>query len=76
MANVVVLGSGGWGTALGVMAHRHGHNVTLWSPFEEEIVSIREHSEHRKLLPGVPVPQTIDLTTDISCVSMADLILV
>lgn len=76
MANVVVLGSGGWGTALGVMAHRHGHLVTLWSPFEEEIVSIREHSEHRKLLPGVPVPQTIDLTTDISCVSTADLILV
>ncbi len=76
MANVVVLGSGGWGTALGVMAHRHGHAVTLWSPFEEEIVSIREHSEHRKLLPGVPVPQTIDLTTDISCVSAADLILV
>ena len=40
MANIAILGSGGWGTALAVMANRHGHAVTLWSPFEEEIASI------------------------------------
>lgn len=76
MSKIIVLGSGGWGTALGVMAHRHGNDVTLWSPFEKEIEDIREHSEHRKLLPGVGVAQTIGLTTDISCVSDADLIIV
>ena len=64
MAKIVVLGAGGWGTALGVMAHRAGNDVTLWSPFEQEIEEIREHSEHRKLLPGVAVDQSIDLTTD------------
>lgn len=76
MAKIVVLGAGGWGTALGVMAHRAGNDVTLWSPFEQEIEEIREHSEHRKLLPGVAVDQSIDLTTDISCAKDADLVIV
>ena len=54
MAHISVLGSGGWGTALAVMADREGHDVRLWSPFEQEVSDIRRHGEHRKLLPGVP----------------------
>ena len=75
MANVVVLGSGGWGTALAVTADRHGHTVTLWSPFEEEIASIRRHGQHRKLLPDIPVSPTITLTTDIAAAADADLVI-
>lgn len=76
MSNIVVLGAGGWGTALGVMAHRYGNEVTLWSPFKSEIEDIRKHSEHRKLLPGVAVSQSIHLTNDIQCVKNADLVIV
>lgn len=75
MANVVVLGAGGWGTALAVMAHRIGHTVTLWSPFEEEIGSIRRHGQHLKLLPGIAVAPTIELTTDIACAAKAELLI-
>lgn len=74
MAVISVLGAG-WGTALAVMAHRKGHTVRLWSPFAEEIDSIRRHGEHRKLLPGVPVPPSIELTTDIGCVTDADAVI-
>ena len=75
MANITVLGSGGWGTALAVMADRHGHTVTLWSPFEEEIASIRRHGQHKKLLPDIPVAPSIALTCDISAVADADLVI-
>ena len=55
MAKIMVVGAGGWGTALGLMAHRYGHEVTLWSPFSEEIERLRRDQEHKKLLPGVPI---------------------
>ena len=75
MANITVLGSGGWGAALAVMAQRFGNKVTLWSPFQEEIDEIREHGEHRRLLPGVAIPSSMKLTTDEACVADADLTL-
>lgn len=75
MAQIAVLGAGGWGTALAVMADRYGQEVSLWSPFEEEAAAIRRHDEHKKLLPGVPVPPSIRLTTDLSCAAQADLVI-
>lgn len=75
MAKIMVVGAGGWGTALGLMTHQYGHDVTLWSPFEEEIEQIRKDQEHKKLLPGVPVPETIQLTTDITQAASADLVI-
>lgn len=75
MAKIAVLGAGGWGTALAVMAGKYGHQISLWSPFEEEVAMIRRHSENKKLLPGIPVPPAIDVTGDLTCVSGADLII-
>jgi len=74
MAVISVLGAG-WGTALAVMCNREGHTVRLWSPFQEEIDAIRRHGEHRKLLPGVPVPPSIELTTDLHCTADADVVI-
>ncbi len=75
MAVITVLGAGGWGTALAVMAHREGHTVNLWSPFEEEVASIRRSGEHKKLLPGVPVPPSIALTSDITVAASSDMVI-
>ncbi|MBQ9414585.1 MAG: NAD(P)-dependent glycerol-3-phosphate dehydrogenase [Clostridia bacterium] len=75
MAVITVLGAGGFGTALGLLAHGAGHDVRLWSPFEEEVDDIRRHGEHRKLLPGVPVPPTIAITTDLTAASDAELVI-
>lgn len=75
MARIMVLGAGGWGTALAVMSNTYGNTVTLWSPFAEEIVSIRRDGEHRKLLPGIPVPAGITLTTELTAAQAADLII-
>ena len=73
MANIFILGSGGFGTSLAVMAHKYGHHVTLWSAFQEEIDEIRFHGENKKKLPGVAVGLAIELTTDITLVKEADI---
>ncbi len=74
MAKIVVLGSGGWGTALAVTAFRNGHEVWLWSKFPQEIEEIKKHGENKKLLPGVAIPEDICLTSDLSCINAADLV--
>ncbi len=75
MADISVLGAGGWGTALAVMADRYGHRVTLWSPFAEEVETIRRHGQHVKLLPNIAVSPSIRLTTDIKNTVKADLLI-
>lgn len=73
MSKIAILGSGGWGTALAVMSEKYGHEVTLWSPFEEEIEAIRSDGENKKFLPGIKVSEKICLTNDISCACDMDL---
>ena len=53
MADITVLGSGGFGLALAVMCQSMGHNVTVWSKFHEEIEEIRTTGEFAGKLPGV-----------------------
>lgn len=76
MANIVILGSGGFGLSLAVMAEHCGkHNVTVWSKFQSEIDEIRTHGEHIHKLPGVPISENIILTSDISCVKGCDILI-
>lgn len=68
MPEITVLGSGGWGMALAITAHSCGHEVTLWSPFEQEVSLLREKRTNEKLLKDIYLPDDIDITDDISCV--------
>ncbi len=75
MANIVILGSGGFGLSLAIMAEHCGkHKVTVWSKFQSEIDDIRSHGEHVQKLPGVPVSESIAMTSDISCVKGCDML--
>ena len=75
MAKFMVLGSGGFGLSLSVMLNKFGHDVTVWSAFEEEINEIRRNGENKAKLPGVKVPESIKLTSDISCISENEIVL-
>lgn len=75
MAKIVILGSGGFGLSLAIMAERYGHTVTVWSKFQSEIDDIRTHGEHKQKLPGVAVSEKIELTSDISCVEGCDMLI-
>ncbi len=76
MADIVILGSGGFGLSLAVMCEKLGHNVTVWSKFKDEIDTIERTGELKAKLPGVIVPKSIKLTTDISCVKDKDIVVV
>jgi len=73
---IAILGSGGWGLALACTCARLGHDVTVWSKFKDEIDTIIRTSELRAKLPGVIIPDTVKLTTDISCAGDKDIVLV
>ena len=73
---IAILGSGGWGLALACTCARLGHDVTVWSKFKDEIDTIIRTGELRAKLPGVIIPDTVKLTTDISCAGDKDIVLV
>ena len=76
MAKIVILGSGGFGLALAIMAKQCGkHDVTVWSKFQSEIDDILAHGEHQSKLPGVQIPNEIVLTSDISCIRGCDILI-
>ncbi|NLP26474.1 MAG: NAD(P)H-dependent glycerol-3-phosphate dehydrogenase [Clostridiales bacterium] len=75
MAKITVLGAGGFGISLAVMAENYGHEVTVWSSISEEIEAIRRDGEQKEKLPGIKIPKNIKLSTDISCVAGCDVVL-
>ena len=74
MAKITILGCG-YGTALGVLFTTYGHEVMTWTKFENEAELLRTEREHKRLLPGVKLPEALGVTTDPKCVSGADIIL-
>lgn len=61
-----ILGAGGWGTAVAlVLAQNPRHRVALWSARPEHAAPLLTRRENPRFLPGVPIPESIQLTTDI-----------
>lgn len=65
MAKVSIIGAGSWGTALALLLHKNGNDVTVWSKFDAEIQMLKEHREHVDKLPGVKLPEDMVFTTDL-----------
>lgn len=65
MAKVSIIGAGSWGTALAVLLHNNGHEVTVWSIIADEIEMLQKEHEHKDKLPGVKLPETMQFTTDL-----------
>lgn len=65
MAKVSIIGAGTWGTALSIVLHNNGHQVTIWSIIPEEVTMLSEKREHVDKLPGVKIPEDITITGDL-----------
>ncbi|GIW81434.1 MAG: glycerol-3-phosphate dehydrogenase [NAD(P)+] [Gemmatales bacterium] len=66
MKRFAILGDGAWGTAVALLlAAKPQHRVALWSAREENGRLLQQRRENVHLLPGVPIPKHIKLTTDI-----------
>lgn len=75
MQHVAVLGAGAFGTALALVAHRAGRDVTLWGQDGEKLQAIRAQGENVTHLRGVDIPPDIALTSDLAACRGADLVL-
>jgi glycerol-3-phosphate dehydrogenase (NAD(P)+) len=69
-----ILGAGGWGTALAVLWAKRGNAVTLWGNNVERAGRLRETRENSEYLPGVRIPDSIVVTSDIADCTGAELI--
>ena len=70
MSRTAVIGSGTWGSALAILLSHNGHEVTVWSAFQEEIDSFLATRKHVNL-PGAVFPDSIMFTSDLEK-AMAD----
>ncbi len=64
MSRVGILGTGAYGISLALVAHHNNHDVIMWTKFDEEkeyIISNREN----KVLPGIKIPESIRVTSDL-----------
>jgi glycerol-3-phosphate dehydrogenase (NAD(P)+) len=66
MKRVAVIGAGSWGTALGIVAARRGHDVCLWSRNADVVESINSQHVNAVYMPETQVPERVRATGEIS----------
>jgi glycerol-3-phosphate dehydrogenase (NAD(P)+) len=72
---VSVIGGGAWGTALAVVAHRAGRDVTLWALEPEVVAAVNGQHRNPLYLPDVDLDPAIVATADMTAAAAADLVL-
>ncbi|NBI06915.1 NAD(P)H-dependent glycerol-3-phosphate dehydrogenase [Senegalia massiliensis] len=63
--SIGVLGGGSWGTALSILLAKKGVEVDLWVRNEEKASQMSEARENIQYLPGVILPNNINITSSI-----------
>jgi glycerol-3-phosphate dehydrogenase (NAD(P)+) len=72
---IAIAGAGAFGTALAVALVRNGTPVTLWARDPQAAAQIVACRENAARLPGIRLPQEIDVVADIGAVFAADIVL-
>ena len=70
---VGVIGAGAWGTALAIVAARAGQQTLLWARRDEAVAAMLRTRENLRL-PGVPLPEAITPTADLSSLAACDVL--
>jgi len=66
MKRIAIIGAGSWGTALGVVAARAGHDVQLWARNADVVDSINRDHLNSVYLTGTPLPPSVRAKGDIT----------
>ena len=59
---ILVIGDGGWGTALAVLLAQKGCDVHLWSAFPEYAAEVHRARENKKFLPEIKLPRSLHVS--------------
>jgi glycerol-3-phosphate dehydrogenase (NAD(P)+) len=73
-ARIAVLGAGAWGTALALTALAAGRDTLLWVREDDVLAGIRAERRNR-FLPGVVLPNELQVTGDVAEAAKADAVL-
>ena len=66
MSRITVVGAGSWGTALAIVLQRRGgHSLILWSHTRAVADCICQTRENGSYLPGLHIPESIQVTTEL-----------
>ena len=69
-----IIGAGGWGTALAILWSKRGNEITLWGHDPARTDQVRVQRENVNYLPGVKLPDSISVTSDLKDCATADLV--
>ena len=72
MAKISILGAGGWGTALAILAINKGHEVNLWARSEASADELGSTCVNRRHLPGVTIPPEVQITNQLNLAGGAE----
>jgi glycerol-3-phosphate dehydrogenase (NAD(P)+) len=73
---ITILGDGAMATVCSILLTQRGHDVVMWGAFEESIERLIQNREQSRLLPGVKIPPTVQLTAnDAECFTGTTLVL-
>jgi glycerol-3-phosphate dehydrogenase (NAD(P)+) len=64
-SSLTLIGAGSWGTALAAHLGRSGRDVTLWARRAEAARSISATRCNDRYLPGIDLPDTVAVTSDL-----------
>jgi len=74
IGETAILGAGSWGTALAWLWGKDGRQVSLWGHNADRVARMRETRENSDYLPGLTLPGSVLVTSDLSDCAGADLI--
>jgi len=69
-----ILGAGAWGTALAWLWGKNGRQISLWGHNVARVVRMQKTRENHDYLPGVRLPEAVEVTPELSDCAGADLI--
>lgn len=73
---ITVLGDGGWGTALAILLHNKGYQVTLWSPFKDYAKILDQKRINPFYLKGIKIPKSLFISSNLKESLDCDLVII
>jgi glycerol-3-phosphate dehydrogenase (NAD(P)+) len=65
MVSVGIVGSGAWGTTLGLLLAKKGIPTTIWEHQPQRAGEMQQQRENKEFLPGFTFPGTLEVTSDV-----------
>ncbi len=75
MSVVTVVGATSWGTTLGIILARQGHDARLLARTEAEAFALESRRENARFVPGFAFPDSMHARADADAFSAADVVI-